>query len=558
MKKHYKNEYGFSATILIIIGVLLTVAAGTGGYFLSRKLNAPRQIDQQQATQQEKTAPLAPMTDTSQKSISEITSLPENQNATDQILWNSPQEITSLKILNDEEGSKYYKVGTFTDGKYKNGELILLSAPLEGPVFYPEFYRFARQNSKLILLEKYSSNLYDVGGLIRSKFSIDENYAIPALEFPKSFNGPKSRQVLELQSEINAFFSLNNLKKSFADNKLGDVYTSKNFAPNDIFGRNGFYIKSPDGTVKVYSLIVDFVGKDNVPAITWNDGSQNKTEYTFTDMGGCGSQNYISVFSGINFDDLESIGKNSKNDAIYKLKDSNHSLLRHNYNDVYTVFNGQKVSYEEFLSNYPVFFWKDPFDRWIKFQNNKFMSAAECGKPVIYLYPEKPEKVSVKVEPVGGMSYSDPLYGNGWIVNADTNSNLIEIKSGKTYPYLFWEGRGGIYEQPQKGFVVERKNIHNFLIEKLAKLGLNKKETADFMEFWEPRMQNSPYYFVTFLGNQAMDQLAPLTIDPKPDTIIRILMDFMPLEKPIEIEGYEIKTPERKGFTVVEWGGVLR
>jgi hypothetical protein len=35
-------------------------------------------------------------------------------------------------------------------------------------------------------------------------------------------------------------------------------------------------------------------------------------------------------------------------------------------------------------------------------------------------------------------------------------------------------------------------------------------------------------------------------------------MDFTPLEKPIKAKGYEIKTPERKGFTVVEWGGVLR
>lgn len=563
MKKQYKNEYGFSAVILIIIGVLLTAVAVTGGYFLSKKINAPQQQPTQQpATRQEKSA--SSTTNAPQKSINEILS-PENQNASDQIIWNSPQEISSLKIFNDtegkhrEEGSKYYKVGIFTGGKYKDGELILLSAPWEGPAFYPAFYRFVSQSGNLILLKKYSDSLYDEDRLIRSNFSIDEDYIISPLEFPKSFNGPKSRQVLELQSGINAFFSPNNLRKSFTDNKLGDVYTSENFAPNDIFGKNGFYIKSPDGTIKIYSLVVDFIGKDNIPAITWEGGNQNKNEYTFTDAGGCGSQNYISVVSDINIGDLEIIGKNSKNDAIYKLKDSNHSLLKHIYNDVYTVFSGQqKVSYEEFLSSYPVFFWKDPFDRLIKFQNNKFMPVAECGKPVIYLYPEKPKKVSVKVEPVGGMTYSDPSYETGWVVNADINSNLTEIKSGKTYPYLFWEGRGGIYEQPKKGFVIEKKHIHSFLIEKLAKLGLNQKEIADFTEFWEPRMQSSPYYFVTFLGNRAMAQLAPLTIYPEPDTIIRILMDFTPLEKPIEVEGYEIKTPERKGFTVIEWGGVIR
>jgi hypothetical protein len=106
--------------------------------------------------------------------------------------------------------------------------------------------------------------------------------------------------------------------------------------------------------------------------------------------------------------------------------------------------------------------------------------------------------------------------------------------------------------------VVQKGNIRDFLIEKLVKLGLNKKETADFLGFWEPRMQGSPYYFVSFLGNREMDQIAPLTITPKPDTVIRVLMDFAPLEKPIAVPGYDIQTPARNGFTAVEWGGVLK
>jgi hypothetical protein len=115
-----------------------------------------------------------------------------------------------------------------------------------------------------------------------------------------------------------------------------------------------------------------------------------------------------------------------------------------------------------------------------------------------------------------------------------------------------------MYETPDKGFVVAQNEVHKFLLGKLKQLGLNDKETADFMEYWEPKMQGSPYYFVTFMGNQAMEELAPLEITPKPDTVIRILMDFVPLEKPIKVEGFNIRTPERKGFTVVEWGGVRR
>ena len=109
------------------------------------------------------------------------------------------------------------------------------------------------------------------------------------------------------------------------------------------------------------------------------------------------------------------------------------------------------------------------------------------------------------------------------------------------------------YEAPKT-----QSEVHAFLVQKLTALGLNEKERNDFIEFWEPRMQGSPYYFVTFMTNRVMDTLAPLTISPKPDTIIRVLMDFVPQTTKTNPEGYSIRTPERKGFTVVEWGGVMR
>lgn len=47
----------------------------------------------------------------------------------------------------------------------------------------------------------------------------------------------------------------------------------------------------------------------------------------------------------------------------------------------------------------------------------------------------------------------------------------------------------------------------------------------------------------------------PLNIEPKPDTIIRIVMDFKGLNRPIEIEEQKLEQVEREGYTVVEWGG---
>ena len=392
---------------------------------------------------------------------------------------------------------------------------------------------------------------------------IDKDYIISSLEFPELFIGPNSRQVLTLHQGVNVIFDSENLKKVFTDKNLGDVYTTANYSSSnvDVFSRNGFYIKAKDGAVRVYSLKADFVAENNVPEITWNNGTKNTGGYTFTDVTGCGSSNYISVVSKnvINIsNDLKAAGRNSMGDIIYEFKDVNHKVLKDYYEKIKDWSASDGISYEEFAKGHSLFFWIDPFDRLVKFESNKFVSPAECAKPVIYLYPEKASEISVKVEPKGGMSYSDPDYNNGWIVKSDSFSNLTDLSSGKSYPYLFWEGRGGIYEQPQKGFTVAKENVHNFLVEKLGKLGLNEKEIADFVEFWEPKMNEAPYYFVTFLGNREMNQIAPLDITPKPDTVIRVLMDFSPLNEKVDFEGFEIKTPERKGFTIVEWGGVLR
>jgi hypothetical protein len=252
------------------------------------------------------------------------------------------------------------------------------------------------------------------------------------------------------------------------------------------------------------------------------------------------------------------IGETNSGDKVYELKDTNNMILQNIYKNDYNPYDTPKLSYADYITARPVFFWFDSFGRLIKFQKSEFIPQAECGKPVIYLYPEETTNVSVKIEPKGGFTFTEPDYGDGWDVLAYPDGKLVDLENKISYPYLFWEGRGGIYNTPEKGFVVAVQDVHNFLIEKLTKLGLNDKEQVDFIEFWEPRMTGAPYFFVTFMGNKVMDEIAPLTITPKPDSVIRILMDFTPLQEPITVEGYNIKTPERKGFTVIEWGGVLR
>ena len=49
----------------------------------------------------------------------------------------------------------------------------------------------------------------------------------------------------------------------------------------------------------------------------------------------------------------------------------------------------------------------------------------------------------------------------------------------------------------------------------------------------------------------------PLEISPKPDSVIRVMMAYRKIVGPFEVTEQKLETPERKGFTVVEWGGTI-
>jgi len=54
-----------------------------------------------------------------------------------------------------------------------------------------------------------------------------------------------------------------------------------------------------------------------------------------------------------------------------------------------------------------------------------------------------------------------------------------------------------------------------------------------------------------------MNNLAPLTVSPKPDTMIRVFLDFEGLDQPVNLIPQKLFAPQRKGFTLIEWGGLL-
>jgi hypothetical protein len=110
--------------------------------------------------------------------------------------------------------------------------------------------------------------------------------------------------------------------------------------------------------------------------------------------------------------------------------------------------------------------------------------------------------------------------------------------------------------QAPTGFVVAGKNTATFLEEKLAYLGLNRREANEFIMHWLPRMENNPYNLIHF-ANTTYTQQAELHISPQPETLIRVMMltQALPYAQSIPEQDLSPLHKTRKGFTVVEWGG---
>lgn len=182
------------------------------------------------------------------------------------------------------------------------------------------------------------------------------------------------------------------------------------------------------------------------------------------------------------------------------------------------------------------------------------LTPTYIDKPVIYLYPTKEQIVSIKLDLKGKFTCTYPEYKDGWTVKAKPDGTLTNLSDGREYSYLFWEGTSSNNFDMSKGFVVKGQDTEEFLQEKLAYIGLTPKEYNEFIVYWLPIMQKNKYNLITFAGKE-YDDSAKLEISPKPDSILRVMMVFKPLNNNTNIEPQELKPFVRKGFTVVEWGG---
>jgi len=338
-----------------------------------------------------------------------------------------------------------------------------------------------------------------------------------------------------------------------------------------------FYVTRPDSSCLTFEYIPYFTEKE----IVWDKAPKepNRSGYSWKQRAQFGNVEVrYDPFvppTVVNVDrDLTLAGHTRLGEPVYELKDPNHPLLKAFYQDYDADFVKQQEnaatvedtvgirpprhSYDQFVGARPIFFWRDPFGRLMRFTNNDFLSVY-IAEPIIYLYPSVAEQVHVEARPLHAINASTPPYRDGWDVWARPSGRLTGVVDGRTYQYLFWEGRSSVSPMQQEGFVVAQEEVAGFLKRTLPRLGLNERESRDFQAAWLPRFHDAPYYFITFLPQETIDRLAPLVVTPKPDAVIRVLMDFRPLWTRETAQALAFPPiSQRHGFTIVEWGGMLR
>lgn len=184
--------------------------------------------------------------------------------------------------------------------------------------------------------------------------------------------------------------------------------------------------------------------------------------------------------------------------------------------------------------------------------------AWNARKPVIYIYPTKKQKVSVKLSLTGAKLAVEYPKSQKWVwtVTAHTDGTLTDTTTKKKYSSIFWEAHihKPMLIDSKNAFCVSAKEVESFLEDALTTLWLNIKERNEFIVYWLPIMQNNKFSLVEFKTTE-YTKMAKLDISPKPETLIRVFMVFQNSDKKVKTGTPKLTKAKRKGYTVVEWGG---
>ena len=181
-----------------------------------------------------------------------------------------------------------------------------------------------------------------------------------------------------------------------------------------------------------------------------------------------------------------------------------------------------------------------------------------CGgiaKPVLYLYPRKTTKVTVSFEHPEYLETTYPKYTDKWEVKAHSNGDLYD-NNGAYYYGLYWDEKRIHETDFSTGYYVEKDDAIAFLEQKTSYIGLSRREANEFIMYWLPILEKNEKSLVYFELTQERESYNKLNIEPKPDSMLRLVIHIKKVDKRIDIPKQNLSKFQRKGFVAVEWGGI--
>lgn len=491
-----------------------------------------------------------------------VTPTPTTPVVDNSITWVTPRvKLADLGLFKkagtetDYVGTDYYKVATTGDG----GEIILAIVKMSGMVTIDDFHHFLKKDGVYYWMSQNSDNV-DTAIYARTNSEVNSVFVVSSLLLDKTFVRGSSKMTQEATpSRMDDFVQAASTGTKVESTKWGDLYLLTGADINSKAAGSAkiaqYYVLRNDGIKMIYHPDPTFRGDDGVLNVTWGNGiagAGQRFSQVLTSGCGAGGGSFPLVSDTAAIQGKTEVAS-AKGVKLYTVPHD--SALAEFAYQVYLIDGmSGKVSKEEMLNDLGVIIFQDGYGNWVAYMNNKYVPAVECGKPVIYLYPKTETTVSVKVG--ADITKSDPVYNLGWTALAKPNGKLTV--DGKSYDSLFWEGTGfGTYPAITSGTVVTRANVSATISSQLSTMGLNAKEIADFKDFWMSRMPATPYVRLSWLTTEQMNTLAPLKVSPKPDTMIRVFLDFEGLQTKATIAQQTLPHYQRNGFTLVEWGGLL-
>ena len=181
----------------------------------------------------------------------------------------------------------------------------------------------------------------------------------------------------------------------------------------------------------------------------------------------------------------------------------------------------------------------------------------ECwgvAKPILYLYPKKTTNVTVTFEHPELLETTYPKFNNKWSVKAHSNGDLYD-SNNKYYYGLYWDEKKVHEVDFSTGYYVEDKDAIEFLEEKLDYIGLNRREANEFITYWLPKLEKNKKSLVYFELTEERNSYNKININPKPDTLLRVVIHIKKVDKKVDIKKESLTHTARRGFVAVEWGG---